>query len=172
MTECKDVMDQLTRRQHTTWEMISLKSLSPESLLTLLTDINECRVKALYIRNTNFDSNCVDQLSHVVTYNKTMEDLSLISSPLLPDTYQLLTTALTKNKNIKRLDLYNDKNISDKDIPHLCHLINNNETLKVLSLRGCGKITKFGIRQIENVLVKNNTLSSVHINDNYIRSRY
>ena len=101
-----------------------------------------------------------------------MEDLSLISSPLLPDTYQLLTTALANNTKIKRLDLFNDKNISNKDIPHLCELITNTTTLTALSLRGCGKITKFGIKQVENVLVKNKSLSSVSINDNYIRSRY
>ena len=172
MAECKEVMYQLKGRQHTTWEMISLKSLSPESLLTLLTDINECQVKALYIRNTNFDSNCISQLAHVLTYNKTLEDLSLISSPLLPDTYQLLTTALINNKNIKRLDLLNDKNISDKDIPHLCELVTGNKTLTALSFRGCGKITKFGIKQVQNVLVKNKSLSSVSINDNYIRSGY
>ena len=95
MAEYKEVMHQLMRRQHTTWEMISFKSLSPKSLLTLLTDINECQVNT---RNSNFDICCCSQLEHVLTYNKAMEDLSHISSPLLPYMCQLLTTALANNK--------------------------------------------------------------------------
>ena len=149
---------QLKRLQHTTWR-IELKSLSPQSLLTILTDINECKVRGLYIENTPFDGNCVSQLSQVLTYNQTMEVLYLHSSPLVPDTYHLLTTAVVSNKIIKRLDLWHDNNITDKDIPHLSSLIINNKTLGVLHLYGCPKITKFGKQQLQNVCVNNNSLS-------------
>ena len=158
MVECKEVINQLKRRKHITWS-IYLKSLFPQSFLTLLTDINECQVRGLYIYNTHFDSNCVSQLSQVVTYNNTMEDLILSSSPLLPDTYQLLTIAATGNKIIKELRLYYDNNISDKDIPHFCHLITNNKIIQVLDLTNCPNITKFGEQQLQNVCVKNNSLS-------------
>ena len=131
VVECKEVIHQLKRRQDTTWE-IELKSLSSQSLLILLNDINKCQVRSLSIGNTHFDSNCVSQLTQVVTYNKTMEELRLWSSPLLPDTYQLLTISVTYNKIIKKLWLTNDNNISDKDIPHFCHLITNNKTLEKL----------------------------------------
>ena len=151
-------MQQLKRQQHTTWR-IQLYSLSPQSLLTVLTDINECQVESLYIESTHFDSNCVSQLSQVVTYNKTMEDVDLISSPLLPDTYQLLATAVTNNKTIKGLYLYDDNNITDKDIPYFCHLITNNKTLQYLSFTNCPNINIFGKQQLQNVCVKNNTLS-------------
>ena len=159
MAECKEVIRQLKRLQHTTW-WIELYSLSPQSLLTILTDINECQVWGLYIRNTNFDSNCVSQLSQVLTYNQTMEGLYLNSSPLVPDTYHLLTTAVVGNKIIKRLDLLYDDNITDKDIPHFSNLIINNKTLQVLHLNGCPKITKFGKQQLQNVCVNNNSLSA------------
>ena len=168
MAECKKIIRQLKRRQHITW-WIELNSLSPESLLTVLTDINECQVRGLYITNTHFDINCVSQLSQVVTYNKTMEYLYLHSSPLLPNTYQLLTTAVAGNKIIKELGLWNDTNITDNDIPHLSHLIINNNTLQVLWLDGCPKITKFGIQQLQNVVVKNNSLKSLFVNDNRLR---
>ena len=158
MVECKEVIRQLKRLQHTIWS-IELKSLSPQSLLTILTDINECQVRGLYIVNTPFDSNCVSQLSQVLTYNQTMEYLYLISSPLVPDTYHLLTTAVVGNKIIKRLDLWYDYNITDKDIPHFCNLIINNKTLQRLWLKGCPKITKFGKQQLQNVCVNNNSLS-------------
>ena len=158
MAQCKEVIHQLKRLQHTTW-WIELKSLSPQSLLTILTDINECQVRRLDIWETPFDSNCVIQLSQVLTYNQTMEELHLISSPLVPDTYHLLTTAVVGNKIIKELYLSYDNNITDKDIPHFSNLIINNKTLQVLSLIGCPKITKFGKQQLQNVCVNNNSLS-------------
>ena len=168
VVECKEVICQLKRKQHTTWR-IKLTSLSPQSLLTVLTDINECQVRRLVIVNNYFDSNCVSQLVQVVTYNKTMENLFLISSPLLQDTYQLLTTALTNNKVIKILYLWHDNNISDKDIPHLSHLITNNKTLQSLYLTDCPNITKFGKKQLQDVCAKNNSLKRLSINDNILR---
>ena len=171
VAECKEVIHQLKQRQDTTWE-IELKSLSSQSLLTLLNAINECQVRSLSIGNTHFDSNCVGQLTQVVTYNKTMEELRLWSSPLLPETYQLLTISVTYNKIIKKLWLTNDNNISDKDIPHFCHLITNNKTLEELYLTNCPNITKFGEKQLQNVCVKNNTLNDLWINGNWLRYHY
>ena len=168
MAECKEVIHQLKRQQHTIWR-IELDRLSPQSLLTVLTDINECQVWRLYIYNTHFDSNCISQLSQVVTYNKTMEELHLDSSPLLPNTYHLITTAVAGNKTIKWLYLLNDTNISDNNIPHLSHLIIKNNTLQRLYLDGCPKITKFGKQQLQNVVVKNNSLKSLWINGNWLR---
>ena len=164
MAECKEVIHQLKRQQHTTWS-IQLDRLSPQSLLTLLTDINECQVRRLEIWNTHFDSKCVSQLSQLVTYNKTMEDLYLLSSPLLPNTYHLLTTAVANNKIIKGLYLYDDTSITDNDIPHLSHLIINNNTLQDLYLDKCPKISKFGKQQLQNV-VKNNNLKTLYVNGN------
>ena len=168
MAECKEVIHQLKRPQHTTWR-IELNSLSPQSLLTVLTDINECQVRRLDIWNTHFDSNCVSQLSQVVTHSKTMEELHLHSSPLLPDAYHLLTIPLTDNKIIKELYLWDDNNISDKDIPHFCHLITKNKMLQELVLINCPEITKFGEQQLQNVVVKNNSLKYLRINYNRLR---
>ena len=152
-------MRQLKTCQHTTW-WIRLNSLA------LLTDINECQVESLYMMDTHLDSNCVNQLIQEVTCNKTLEGLFLSSSPLLPDTYQLLTTNLINNKIIKYLYLYDDKNISDKDVPHLSHLITNNRTLQSLHLIKCTNITKFGKQQLQKVSVKNNSLKSLYVNGN------
>ena len=167
MAECKEVIRQLKRRQHTTW-IIELKSLSPQSLLTILTDINGCQVRGLDIYNTPFDSNCVSQLSQVLTYNQTMEVLSLHSSPLVPDTYHLLTTAVAGNKIMKELYLWHDNNITDKDIPHFSNLIINTKTLQSLNLAVCPKITKFGKQQLKNVRVNNNSLR-VYFNGERLR---
>ena len=151
--------------------MITLRSLSPQSLLTILTDINGCQVRGLSIAKTHFDSNCVSKLSQVLTYNQTMEYLTLHSSPLVPDTYHVLTTAVAGNKIIKTLYLFNDNNITDKDIPHLSTLITNTNTLQELSLYGCPNITKFGKQLLQNVVVNNNSLKYLFVNDNVLRYR-
>ena len=169
MEQCLQVIHQLKTQHHTRWH-ITLDTSSPDILLTLLTDINKCLVKALKIKNTHFDSNCVSQLVQVITYNQTMEYLDLQSSPLLPDTYHLLTTALSRNKILKTLYLINDDNVNDNDIPHLCDLITNNKTLRYLDFTFCPNISKFGVQQIKNVLVKNNSLSRLYINGTYLRS--
>ena len=170
MAECKEVIRQLKIRQHITW-WIRLNSLSPQSLLTILTDINGCQVWELYIWNTRFDSNCVSKLSQVLTYNQTMEELYLSYSPLVPDTYHLLTTAVVGNKIIKTLDLWDDNNITDKDTPHLSTLITNTNTLQRLSLTRCPNITKFGIQKLQNVVVNNNSLKFLRVNDNVLLDR-
>ena len=170
MAECKEVIRQLKRRQHTTWR-ITLNRLSPQSLLTILTDINGCQVWGLNISHTHFDSNCVSKLSQVLTYNQTMEYLRLTSSPLVPDTYHLLTTAVVGNKIIKSLVLWYDDNITDKDIPHLSTLITNTNTLQHLYLYDCPNITKFGIQQLQNVVVNNSSLNYLFVNGNVLLSR-
>ena len=170
MAECKEVIRQLKRQQHTTWS-IRLKSLSPQSLLTILTDINGCQVWRLVIENTPFDSDCVSKLSQVLPYNQTMEELYLHSSPLVPDTYHLLTTAVVGNKIIKGLVLQYDNTITDKDIPHLSTLITNTNTLQRLYLIGCRNITKFGIQQLQNVVVNNNSLKYLVVNNNVLLRR-
>ena len=156
MEECKEVIRQLKTQPNTTWS-IELNSLSPDSLLTLLADFNQCPVQKLYIRNTHLDSNCVSELMQVVTFNETMEILELYFSPLLPDTYHLLTVALNNNKTLKELHLWYDNNISDNNVPHICDIITTNTTLECLSLY-CPNITNFGIEQIRNVLVNVNSL--------------
>ena len=157
MAECKEVIHQLKRERNTKWS-IELNSLSPDSLLTLLADFKECPVRKLYVRNTHFDSNCVSELMQIVTYNETMEILELYFSPLLPNTYHLLTAALSSNKTLKELYLWHDNNISDNNIPHIRDVITTNTTLEYLSLY-CPNITNFGIEQIQNVLVHTNSLA-------------
>ena len=163
--ECEEVMCQLRKRQHTTWR-IEVNSLSFNSLLTVLNDINECLVRGIYILNSSFDSDCVKKLVQVITYNKTMEVLYLFSSPLLPNTYYSLATAFSSNDTLKRLWLSYDKNITDKDI---CHFIVSNKALEELCLNYCPNITNFGIQQIQKLLVNNKSLSYLCINGNKLR---
>ena len=44
-------------------------------------------------------------------------------------------------------------------MPHFFQVIINNNTLQELDFTDCRNITKFGKQQLQNVLVKNNSLS-------------
>lgn len=166
--ECKEVVRQLKRQQHTTWS-VELISLSSDSLLTLLANINDCLVRRLYIYNTLIDSHCVSEMVQVVNFNKTMEELHLTFSPLLPNIYYLLTTAISYNNTLKILRISYDNNINDRDIPHICNVITTNKTLKSLYFTHCPRITKFGIQQIQKAFVNNKSLDVLYINGNWLR---
>ena len=165
VAECKDLIHQLKRQRRTT-QRIELKSISSDSLLTLLTNVNECPVKSLEIYYTRFDIDCANELAQVVTYNKIIEELYLYSSPLLPDTYRLLTTALSSNNTLKSLHLWYDNIITHNDIHHI---ISTNTTLEVLWINYCPNVAKFGKQQIRNALVYNKSLNILYINGNYLR---
>ena len=148
---------------------INLHSLSPDSLLTVLTNIKgNLALKGLVIKNTSIDSRCVNELIQVLTYNNIV-NLRLVSSPLLSHDYHMITSALSTNATLRSLRLSNDNNITDEDIPHICHVISVNTKLKVLCLDYCPNITKFGIQQVSTVLHKNKRLINLSINGNVFR---
>ena len=168
--ECEEVMSQLKRQQQTGGQLwITLNKSSPDSLLTVLSNINECLVWRLDICDSPLYSHCVCELSHVLTHNRTIEELYLFSSPLSPNYLKMLTNALSTNITLKTLWLEDDNNITDEDIPHICHVLSVNTTLMGLYLNLCINITEFGEQQITKVLDINKTLTQLFINDSYFR---
>ena len=162
----EQVMSQL-KKSRIYWKIV-LKSSSPESLLLVFSNIDECPVKALHIENTPLNSRCVTKLSGVLTENKKMEELRLYSSPLSPNTLHMITNALSINTKLKSLWLLNDYNITDNDLPHICYIISINRKLRRLSL-DCPNITEFGVQQISKVSDKNSTLTYLYVNGNKLR---
>ena len=157
--QCENVMYQLKVQRNNYWE-ITLWSSSPDSLLIVLNNINECLVTRLDIWNTPFDSDCVHGLSHALYYNRTMEGLHLLSSPLLPNSIQTIGKALFK---LKRLWLICDHTIVDEDIAHICDHMIDDITLNDLRLY-CPNVTDFGRQQLSDMLTKNKTLTMMVIN--------
>ena len=162
----EQVMSQL-KRSRIHWKII-IKSSSPESVLLVFSNIDECPVKALHIENTPLNSCCVTKLSDILTENEKMEELRLSYSPLSPNTLQMITNALSINTTLKSLWLLNDDNITDNDLPHICYIISINRKLRRLSL-DCPNITEFGVQQISKILDKNNTLTYLYVNGNKLR---
>ena len=162
----EQVMSRL-KRSNIHWKIV-LKSSSPESLLLVFSNIGECPVKTLHIENTPLNSRCVTKLSSVITENKKMEELRFYSSPLSPNTLQMITNALSINTTLKSLWISNDDNITDNDIPHISYIISINRKLRRLSL-DCPNITEFGVQQISKVSDKNSTLTYLYVNGNKLR---
>lgn len=166
--ECEEVMTQLKREQQIQWS-ITLDRSSPESLLTVLVNINECFVRTLDIKNTPLDSHCVSELANVLTNNVKMEELYLFSSSFPPKHLQAIAKPLSSNTTLKTLWIWDDDNITDKDIPHICYVISANKTLKVLSFR-CRNVPKIKFEKLSKALGNNKTLNTFLINSNYLRN--
>ena len=143
--QSNNVMIQLKeQRQTNKYWGLTLGSSSHESLQIVFTNITHCLVRRLNICNTYLDSNCVSLLSNVLTDNETIEHLYLSSSPLpSPNGLQLITSAVSLNSTLKTLEFHHDDSITDEDLPHICHMLSANRTLKLLRLI-CRNITKIG----------------------------
>lgn len=165
--QCEEVLSQL-KETNEYWRII-LESSTPESSLKVFSNINESLVRGLDILHTTLDNCCISELSHVLSSDKTMNVLYLMSSPLPPNSLQMLCKALSSNKTIKTFLLSGDDNFTDEDIPHVCKMLSINTTLEQLYL-DCSNITDFGEQQISEVLVQNNTLITLYINGSYLRN--
>lgn len=165
--KCKEVMTRLINSpQKILWRIILNKS-SPNSLLIVLSGINECLVRGLDIYDTRLDSRSAFELSRVLTYTKTLEYLHLHSSPL-SNNLRIITNAMSVNTTLKTFELTGDDTITDQDMAYICELITVNTTLKWLSINKCPNITALGEQQISKVFNENKTLKYININDNYL----
>ena len=162
--ESKEVMTRLTIEHQTEklWKVLIFSS-SPNSLLVVFRDINNCLVKGVEIFNTPLNSDCVSELSRVLESNKTIETLNLNSSPLPPDHLHLITNALLVNTTLKTLSLYGDVTITDKDIPHICFIVFVNNSLEQLYIYNCRNISDIGRQNISKVLANNKSSTKVNI---------
>lgn len=165
--QCEKVLSQL-KETNEFWRII-LESSTPESSLKVFSSINESLVRGLDILHTTLDNCCVSELSRMLTSDKTMNVLYLMSSPLPPNSLEMLSKALSSNKTIKTFLLSGDDNITDEDIPHVCKMLGINTTLEQLYL-DCSNITNFGEQQISEALVQNSTLITLYINGSYLRN--
>lgn len=146
--ECEEVMEQLEQQDPREHWMIILKSASPESIQIVLCNINKCPVKKLDIRKSPLNSDCVSELSHVLTNNEKIKYLHLGSSFFPPNGLEMIMKALSNSTSIKRLTLHHDNTITDKNIHHITDMLAVNTTLERLILKKCPNVTKSGEQQL------------------------
>ena len=166
--QCNDLTSRLNKQQDTKWK-ITLKSSSPDCLLIVLRNIDKSLVRTLDIWYTPFDSQCISELSRVLTSSKTLQIMHLVSSPLPSNHLEIIVNAISNNSTLDTLELWGDDNITDNDIPHICQMLSKNTFLKVLRIVNCRNITTSGKELLSEILHKNKTLLSLHINDAKIR---
>lgn len=133
----------------------------------MLSGINECLVRGLDIYDTRVDNRSAFELSHVLTYTKTIEYLHLHSSPL-SNNLRIITNAISTNNTLKTFELTGDDTITDQDMAYICEMITANTTLKWLSINECPNVTILGEQQISKVFNENKTLKYININGNYL----
>ena len=156
MGDCEEFMSQLKGKRQPL--EIYLKRSSPESVLVVLDNIDVCIVKKLHIWNSPLDSDCVSKLSHILKCNKTVEYLCLKLSPLPLNSLEIITTTLSNNTTLKKLKIWYDSTITDKDVPHICRMLSLNATLQRLLLINCHNITNDGSENLQKCPTKNKTL--------------
>lgn len=156
------------KTQQKYWK-IYFKTSSPDSVLNVLCNLNDILVRGLDIRDTPLDSCCISELSHLLTYNKTMEYLRILSSPLPPKGLKMITNALSNNTTLKSLGFWHDLNITDEDILHISTLLSGNKTLEELRLYSCSNITELGRKQLSEVLKGNKTILTLYVNNCFLR---
>lgn len=160
--QCEHVMDELKRRHEIEWR-IWLKKSQFDSLFVVLQNVNECLVTELEISHTSLSGFCVDELSHVLMYNKTIEILVLSYSPLTDNGLELLCNGVSVNTTLKKLELFHDIEITDRGICQISKLLLVNKTLQILDLY-CLKVTATGRGYLSDVVVNNVTLRYLQIN--------
>ena len=167
--ECEEVMSQLKRQRQAgmSWRIV-LQLLSSDCLLIVLSNIKECLVRGLDIWDTPLNNQCVLELSNVLTCTKTMEYLDLNSSPLSPNSIEIIFTSLSNNNTLKRLWITDEKTITDKEIPCICQMLAVNTTLEKVQIYQCPNITQSGEQKLSTALANNKTLTTLCVNGHYL----
>ena len=143
---------------------ISLISSSPKSTAVIISNLNMCRVRGLYINNSSLSKKCLSILSEILKTNKTIKTLELVSSSLTGGMKQV-SDSLFNNKTLEKFVLYNIIGITDEDMYYLSNMLLSNTTLKELWFSNCS-ITDNGVRYICKALTKNETLTTLNIGHN------
>ena len=139
------------------WRFI-LQLLSSNCLLIALNNIKECLVRGLDIWDTPFNNQCVLELGN----------LDLNSSPLSPNSMEIIFTSLSNNNTLKRLWITDEKTITDKEIPCICQMLAVNTTLEKVQIYHCTNITKSGEQKLSTALANNKTLTTLCVNGQYL----
>ena len=155
-------MSRLQLRREEGWT-IDLYSISSESMLVIMNNINKCTVRSLDISETRLDSECSSKLLEVLSNNMELQRLQIDFFSLTGGIKQI-SDVLINNIALKELLLF-DIRLTDEDIIHLSNMISINKTLTELILSNCN-ITDNGVQYICEGLTKNRTLTKLKFDDN------
>jgi Ran GTPase-activating protein (RanGAP) involved in mRNA processing and transport len=117
------------------------------------------------------DQNLIDKDMQIVVKHaiirKKCKELRLTSNEITCDGAWILSEALNNNKTLKDLSLWNNR-ICDTGVIYLAQiLLINNNTLRILNL-GKNKITDVGAGELAEMLRKNQTIIELYLGENEI----
>ena len=162
-------MSKLKEEQQMEWSIWVYKS-SPESLLVVISNLNECPVKGLILNDTPLDSNCITVLSGTLARNKKLKTLELHSSSLTGSIKQI-TEALSTNDTLETFGMWNvklaitDNDEDEDDASHLSYMLHTNNVLKGLHLHN-SNINDKCVQQISEGIIEKQTLTRLDISYN------
>ena len=136
MEQCENVMNRLMESKNTGEEWsFYLSTSTPENIPAIINNINLCAVWWLGISHTPLESKCISTLFEILTSNKTITILQLVSTQLTGGMKQV-SDALFTNTTLQELWLFNVF-VPDEDTTPLCNMLSSNNTLRVLQLSNC-----------------------------------
>ena len=162
-------MSKLKEEQQMEWSIWVYQS-SPESLLVIINNLNECPVKGLFLNDTPLDSNCITLLSGTLARNKKLKILELHSSSLAGSIKQI-TDALCTNDTLETFGTWNvklaitDNDEDEDDASHLSYMLRNNNVLKGLYFHN-SNINDKCVQQITEGIIEKQTLTCLDISYN------
>jgi len=118
---------------------------------------------SLYLGWNTIGRDGIHKLSTALKFNKTLTKLGLEHNNICSRGCKLLANALSVNKSLFELGLRSN-NIDDYGVRYLgWSLVENNESLRVLELRGNGDITAIGARILKRVLEYNCVIENIDL---------
>ena len=158
----KSMMSRLRKEEQTEKELtISLWSLSPKIAAVIINNLDKCKVKRIYIQDTELDDVCISKLSETLKQNKAIKILELWSCKLIGG-FKQVGDILT---NLEQLVLWHVTGITDKDVSDLSDKLAADMPLKNLWLSYCNVNDK-GFKNICKGLANNKTLTELNIGGN------
>ena len=160
--QCENIVSRLKQKQKMRDWRIELRSLTTESALVLIDNLDQFTVRELSIENTSLDSMCMSMLSKKVIR---MKKLLFKSSSLPGGSIKQVSDTLTHpSTSLEGLFLWNIP-ITDDDVIFLSGVLSNNKTLKTLDISNCD-ITDKGVQYICEEVAKNETLTTLALSNN------
>jgi hypothetical protein len=144
---------------------IDLYSSSPEAAIMLLSSIHQTGVKKLRVENTLLTKDMIYCINQAI-YSNQLEKIHLRNTALSTTGSVLtLANAISGNRSLKRLELNNNRSLTDDDMYNISQILVKNATLQELYLYNCN-ITDNGARHLVNALAVNKTLKRLNISGN------
>lgn len=94
--------------------------------------VNESHIKKVDLRNNKrIDNSCMESLGEYIKYNKYIEEINIRDNKILDAGLEILAMYVEGNTTFKRLDVNDNRGITDKSIPVLAKMIESSHITEI-----------------------------------------